>query len=57
MSNNVLTRYLKECLLKVKQTFAHLINLPKRLATRGKIESLGFQRVGLESKQLGVTWF
>jgi len=34
----------------------HVGNLPKKFATSDKIERLNFQRVGLESEQLGVTW-
>jgi hypothetical protein len=57
MSKDVFTQYLKECLLEVKQTLAHISNLPKKPTTRDKIEPLGSQRVGLESEQHGVTWF
>ncbi len=37
--------------------FVHVGNLPKKFATGDKIEPLNSQRVGLESEQLGVTWF
>jgi hypothetical protein len=59
MIRDVFTRYLKECLLEVKQILANVSNLRRslQLATRDKIEPLGFQRLGLESKQPGVTWF
>jgi len=55
MSEGVLTQYLKERLLKGEQILAHVNDLPKKLPTRGKIEPLGFQRVGHESEYLGVT--
>jgi hypothetical protein len=42
MSINVLTWYLKEHLLKTRQTPAHVGNLPKKPTTRGKIEPLNF---------------
>ncbi len=45
---------MKEHLLKVKQNFVHVNNLPKKLATEEKIKPLSFQKVGLESKQPGV---
>jgi len=56
MNKDVLVQYLKECLLKGKQTLAHVNDLPKKLATGGKIEPLSFQRVGHESRHHGVTW-
>jgi hypothetical protein len=43
--------------IKSEQILARVNNLPNKLATGDKIEPLGFQRVGLETKQLGVTWF
>jgi hypothetical protein len=46
---------LKECLLKAKKTLVYISDLPKKLATRDKIEPLGFQRVGPKNGQLGVT--
>jgi hypothetical protein len=48
MSINVLARYPKERLLEAKQTPIHVGDLPKKLATRDKIEPLGSQRM--------VTW-
>jgi hypothetical protein len=39
----------------VRQILACVGDTPKKLAIRDKIEPLGFQRVGLEVKQLGVT--
>jgi hypothetical protein len=57
MSRDVFTWYLKEHLLKVRQIFARVSNLPKKPTTRGKIEPLDFQRVGPKSGQLGVTGF
>jgi len=56
MSRNVLAQYLKECLLEGKQTFVCVSDPPKKLITGGIIEPLGFQKVGHESKHLGVTW-
>ncbi len=40
----------------MKQTFACLCDLPKKLATKDKIEPLGFQRVGPKNEQPKVTW-
>jgi hypothetical protein len=57
MSGNVFAQYLKEHLLKMKQTPARVGNLPKKPTTRDKIKPLSFQRVQHESGQLGVTWF
>jgi hypothetical protein len=56
MSENVLAQYLKECVLKVKQTLVHVGDLLKKPTTRDKIQSLGFQMVEPKSKQLRVTW-
>jgi hypothetical protein len=41
----------------VKQTLAHVGNLPKKRVTRDKTKPLGSQKVGPESKQLGVIRF
>jgi hypothetical protein len=56
MSRDVLAQYLKECLLKAKQTSARVSNPPNKPATNDKIEPLNFQKVGHENIQLGVTW-
>jgi hypothetical protein len=56
MNRNVLTRYLKECVLKVKQTLVHVGNSLKKPTTKDKIQPLGFQMVGSKNEQLGVTW-
>jgi hypothetical protein len=48
-------QYLKERLLEAKQTPTCVRDLPKILKTKDKIEPLGFQIVGLESRQPGVT--
>jgi hypothetical protein len=56
MNKNVLVRYLKECLLEGHQTHVHVNDPPKKLAIGGKIEPLGFQRVGHENQQPRVTW-
>ncbi len=45
---------MKERLLKAKQNFVHVNNLPNKLATREKIKPLSSQKVGLESRQPGV---
>jgi len=39
----------------MKQTFAHVGDPQKKPKTKDKTKPLGFQRVGLESEQLGVT--
>jgi hypothetical protein len=57
MSRDVLTWYLKEHLLKARQTFACVSDLPKKPTTKGKIEPLDFQRVGPKSGQLEVIRF
>jgi hypothetical protein len=57
MSENVFARYLKEHLLETKQTSTHVGDPPKKPTTGDKIKPLISQSVGLESKQLGVTWF
>jgi hypothetical protein len=49
-----------ECLLKVKQNFARISNLPNKPATRENIKPLGFQKVGLGSRQprvMGLRYF
>lgn len=56
MNGDVLTWYPKERLLKVKQTPIHIDDLPKKLTTTNKIESLKSQKVGPKSGQLGITW-
>jgi hypothetical protein len=56
MIEDVFTRYPKECLLEGKQTPTRVNDPPKKLATRGKIEPLGSQRVGYESGHFKVTW-
>jgi len=56
MNKDVFAQYLKACLLEVKQTLIHVDNLPNKFVIRDKIEPLGFQRVGLKNRQLGVTW-
>ncbi len=40
----------------MKQTFAHVGDSLKKHTTRDKFQPLVFQRVGLKSEQLGVTW-
>jgi hypothetical protein len=57
MNEEVLVQYLKECLLVGKQTPIRVSNPPKKFTTKGKIQPLGFQRVGHQSEHLGVTWF
>jgi hypothetical protein len=47
----------KEHLLEARQTFVHVGDLSKKLAIGDKIKPLGFQRVGLESRQPKVMWF
>jgi hypothetical protein len=56
MSENVLMQYPNEHLLKWKQIFVHVSDSLKKLATGGKIEPLGSQRVGHESGHPGATW-
>jgi len=56
MNENMFTQYLKEHLLETMQIPAHVGDLPKKPIIGDKIEPLGFQRVGHESRQLGVTW-
>ncbi len=41
----------------MRQTLAHVGNLPKKLVTRDKTKLLGSQRVGLESGQFKVIGF
>jgi hypothetical protein len=48
---------MKNILLQVRQILARVGDPLKKPATRDKIKPLGFQRVGLEVRQLGVTWF
>jgi hypothetical protein len=55
MSEDMFTRYLKEHLLKVKQTPTCVNDPPNKLAIGDKIEPLSFQRVGFESGQPKVT--
>ncbi len=43
-------------MLKAKETFACVGNLPKKLITKERIEPLGSQRVGTKNKQPKVTW-
>jgi hypothetical protein len=50
MNGNMLTQYLKECLLEVKQTPTCVSDLLKKLATRDKTKPLDFEKVGLESE-------
>jgi hypothetical protein len=40
MSGDMLTQYLKEHLLKMKQTLVRVSNSPKKFATRDKIKPL-----------------
>jgi hypothetical protein len=47
---------MKDHLLKVKRTFAHVVDLLKKPPPRDKIEPLSFQKVGPKNEQLGVTW-
>jgi hypothetical protein len=49
MNENVFVQYLKKCLLKVKQNFAHVNDPPKKPSTKDKTEPLDLQRVGPES--------
>jgi hypothetical protein len=56
MSENMLAQYLKEHLLKTKQNFVHVSDMPKKLATRDKTKPLGFQSVGPKSEQPKVIW-
>jgi hypothetical protein len=44
----------KERLVDLKQNFAHVGNLSKKLATGEKTKPLSSQKVGFESKQPGV---
>jgi hypothetical protein len=57
MSGDVLAQYQKERLLELKQIVARVSYLSKKFATRNKTKPLGSQRVGFESKQIGVIWF
>jgi hypothetical protein len=56
MNENVLAQYPKEHLLEGTQIPVHVSILLKKLATRGKIEPLSFQKVGHESEHPKVTW-
>jgi hypothetical protein len=56
MSGHVLTQYSKKHVLKAKHILAHIGNLTKKPTTGDKIELLGSQKVGPESKQPRVTW-
>jgi hypothetical protein len=49
--------YPKECLIEGKKIPICISDPPNKPTTRVKIEPLGFQKVGHESKHLGVTWF
>jgi len=42
-------------LLKIRQIHAHVSDLPNKPAIGDKTEQLGFQKVGPESGQFGVT--
>ncbi len=53
----MLVPYPKECLIEGKQTPICISDPPKKPTIGGKIEPLGFQNVGHESKHLGITWF
>ncbi len=53
MSRNVLAWYMKEHMLKVKQTLVCVGDLLKKLISEEKTKPLRSQRVGLESEQLG----
>jgi hypothetical protein len=55
MNRDMSTWNLKEHLLKMKQTHAHVSDLPNKPTIGDKIEQLGFQKVGPKSGQLGVT--
>ncbi len=55
MSKYVFTWYLKECLLKAKQTLIHVGNPPKKPVIRDKIKQLNFQKVGPKKKQPTIT--
>lgn len=55
MSRDMFTWYLKEHVLEMRQTPTRVHNPPKKPSTRGKTKPLGFQNVGLESKQPRVT--
>jgi hypothetical protein len=55
MSRNVFAQYLRECLLETKQ-LAHVGNPPNKPITNDKTKPLGFQKVGHENRQHGVTW-
>jgi hypothetical protein len=48
---------MKEHLLKARQILVHVGDLPKKPTIGDKIKPLSFQRVGLESRQLGVIGF
>ncbi len=57
MSEDLLVQYLKECLLKGKQTPTHVNVSLKKLTIKGKTKPLSFQKVGHENGHLKVTWF
>jgi len=57
MNIDMFVWYLKEHLLEVRQTFAHVNNLQKKHTIGNKTKPLGFQMVRPKSKQLGVTRF
>jgi hypothetical protein len=56
MNKNALMQYSKERLLEGKQTFVHVSDSLKKPTIGGKIEPLGFQRVGHESGHPRITW-
>jgi hypothetical protein len=56
MSKNVLTQYPKECLLEAKQTPTCISNPLEKPTTKDKTKPVGFQKVGHENRQHGVTW-
>ncbi len=49
MNKDVLVQYLKEHLLEGKQIRTRVNDPPNKLTIGGKIEPLGFQKVGHES--------
>jgi hypothetical protein len=57
MNGNMFAWYLKEHLLKAKQTFAHVNDLPKKHATRDKTKPLSSQRVGPMNEQPTIKGF
>jgi len=57
MSGNMFTWYLKERLLRVSETFAHVDDSIKKLKIRDKTKPLSSQKVGPKNRQPGVTRF